>query len=418
MKSSTVTSLNNQVKACLETTFVSVFINGEISNLTNHKSGHSYFVIKDEYSCIKCVLFKGNKHKIKIDLENGSQVEIKGALTVYSPRGEYQIICSDISLFGQGNLYQEYEILKKELLDKGYFDKSRKKPINRFLNHIVIITSESGAVIKDIFNVSQKRWPLIKLQTIDTIVQGAKAPSLIAKSIKKAHTYNPDVILLARGGGSIEDLWAFNSKEVAQAIFEATIPIVSAIGHESDFLISDLVADVRAPTPSAAMEILLVDMNEQIQYIDDLKSQIQENTNKIFQYKQKQVLQLKENTKSFVIRNQFGHIYQDIIDTKNTFTQNIEYILQKKAKDIPNMNYLYSNIISTKINNIQQDITNHRNLLEQHNPEKIPNKGKAKILKNDNQVALKDIKINDIFSLRDKDFLLDAKAIKKTKSLK
>lgn len=413
MKSVTISNLNNQIKALLDTTFMSIYVNGEISNLVNHRSGHSYFSVKDEYSSIRCVLFKGNKSRINIDLQDGQKIEIKGALTVYSPRGEYQIICSNIQLFGKGDLYQEYEALKKELLANGYFDEKHKKPISRFIDHIVVITSKSGAVIQDIYNVAKKRWPLINLQLIDTLVQGTQAPFAISEAIKKAHSYNPDVILLARGGGSIEDLWAFNDKMVALAIFEATIPIVSAIGHESDYLISDLVADKRAPTPSAAMEILLVDQNEHIQYIDDLKSQLLSSIKNTVKYKQQQINQLRSHTKSFIIKNQFDHINTTIKDMKRAFKKRLEYILYQREQDIPNINHLYKNIINTKITQLKQRIDTYKKLLEQYNPQKIPSKGKAKILKNNILISLDDIKINDVFSLQDKDCLLDAKAISK-----
>jgi exodeoxyribonuclease VII large subunit len=413
VKSSTVTYLNNQIKSCLETTFVSIYINGEISNLVNHSSGHSYFVIKDKYSSIKCVLFKGNKHKINISLENGAKVEIKGAMTVYSPRGEYQIICSNIELFGKGDLYSQHEALKKDLLAKGYFDESKKKIIPKFLNHIVIITSGTGAVIQDIFNVATKRWPLIHLQLIDTIVQGTNGGTNIVASIKKAHIYKPDVILLARGGGSIEDLWSFNEQIVADAIFKAIIPIVSAIGHESDFVISDLVSDKRAPTPSASMEILLPDQNEYIQYIDDLKSQMTNAIKKILLYKENQLNQLRENTKIFILQNQFDYINTDIKDTKQAFLKRLENILYTKEQYLPNINHLYKNIINTKILSNQQQLDTYKKLFIQYNPQSIPTKGKAKILKNNNLISLKDISIDDTFSLQDTNCTLKAKAISK-----
>ena len=203
MQSSSVTYLNNQVKAYLETTFVGVYLHGEISNLVNHQSGHSYFVLKDEYSSIKCVLFKGNKRNITVELKNGQKVEAKGAITVYSPRGEYQIICHSIELFGQGDLYARHEQLKKELLAKGYFDESRKKPLKKFPEHIVLITSKTGAVIQDMQNIASKRWSLTRLELINTVVQGASAVASICEAIAKAHTLKPDVIVLARGGGSI-----------------------------------------------------------------------------------------------------------------------------------------------------------------------------------------------------------------------
>jgi exodeoxyribonuclease VII large subunit len=413
MKSESVTSLNNKIKSSLEITFISIYINGEISNLVNHSSGHSYFVIKDKYSCIKCVLFKGNKHKVSMTLEDGAKVEIKGALTVYSPRGEYQVICSNIELFGQGDLYAKHEALKIELRAKGYFDESKKKTIDTFIDNIVVITSKSGAVIQDILNVAKKRWPLVKIHLIDTLVQGANASLHIVESIHLAHSYHPDVIVLARGGGSIEDLWAFNEQIVADAIYQATIPIISAIGHESDFLISDLVADLRAPTPSASMEILLPDINEYIQYIDDLKSQMTKAMTKVFIYKERQIKQLKDNTKSFVLQNQFDYIQKDILIMKNTFKGRLEHILYTKEQELPNIKHLYVNIIQTKFKTIQQSIDTYKKLLGQYNPQSKATLGKAKVLRNNKLISLNDIVIDDIFSLEDNKCTLQAKAISK-----
>ena len=414
MKSSSVTYLNNQVKAYLETTFVGVYLHGEISNLVNHQSGHSYFVLKDEYSSIKCVLFKGNKRNITVELKNGQKVEAKGAITVYSPRGEYQIICHSIELFGQGDLYARHEQLKKELLAKGYFDESRKKPLKKFPEHIVLITSKTGAVIQDMQNIASKRWSLTRLELINTVVQGTSAVASICEAIAKAHTLKPDVIVLARGGGSIEDLWAFNEERVAEAIFAASIPIVSAIGHESDYLISDMVADKRASTPSNAMEILLPDVNEQIQYIDDLKTQMNTALKKIFSYKNMQINELKKQSKGYILQNKISARQTQITQMAYTYQKRCESILSAKQQSLPNIRHLYANIVFTKFQNIHQKIDNYKKLFEQYNPDKLPSSGKAKILKDNHQASLKDIQINDVFSLKDTKYSIEAKAIKKT----
>ena len=413
MSSITVSQLNNQVKTLLETTFLSVNIYGEISNLTNHRSGHSYFVLKDEFSYIKCVLFKGNKAYIKMALEEGQKVQIKGAMTVYSPRGEYQIICKSIEHYGKGDLYIEYEALKKELQAKGFFDPSTKKPLPKFINEMVIITSASGAVIEDIKNVAAKRWPLVKIKLIDTLVQGAKASKEIAEAIQHAHLHTPDVIVLARGGGSIEDLWGFNERIVAEAIFDATIPIVSAIGHESDFLISDFVADKRAPTPSAAMEILLPDKDEYGQYLDDLRGQTQQYTANILAMKQEQMDNVRRYSKGFIIQNQFDNIAYNIKELATSFKYQLSHIIHNKKQSIPNIEHLYRQIIGNKITQYEQTLKQYELLFSEHNPQKAPSKGKAKILKNETITTLKNIRINDVFSLEDTDCIIDAKAIDK-----
>ena len=414
MPTITVTDLNNQIKTCLETTFLLIDIHGEVSNLTHHRSGHSYFHLKDEFAYIRCVLYKGNKSLVKLHLEEGQKVHIKGAVTVYSPRGEYQVVCKAIELYGTGDLYIEYERLKKELSSKGYFAKERKKPLPQFVDHIVVITSASGAVIEDIKRVATKRWALSKITLIDTIVQGVKASSHIINALQQAHDLTPDVIILARGGGSIEDLWCFNDRSLADVIYNATVPIISAIGHESDFLISDFVADVRAPTPSAAMELLLPDVNEYAQYLDDLHSRFTQIMQSILHHKQEQIDHIRRYTKSHIVSNQFDSVSDRISELKVALTAQMRHIIQHKQDSIPNLAHLYQQMVSNKLRGYQQKTDQLKALLEQHNPQQPPTKGKAKILKNNHLIALKDINIDDVFSLQDQECQLQAKALSKS----
>ena len=237
---------------------------GEVSNLSSPPSGHHYFAIKDDESLIKCVLF--SRGSGKENLKDGNQIIAEGKMSVYQPRGEIQFIAEAIHSQGEGTLQQRFEELKSSLEAQGLFDESRKREIPKMPKKVGIVTSKTGSVIQDIINVIQRRYPNLKLVIADTRVQGDEAAKSIIESISSLNKLDIDVIVLARGGGSIEDLWPFNEEKVAREIFKSKIPIISAIGHETDFTISDLVADLRAPTPSAAAEIISPD----IDYLNEL----------------------------------------------------------------------------------------------------------------------------------------------------
>ena len=237
---------------------------GEVSNLSSPPSGHHYFAIKDDESLIKCVLF--SRGSGKENLKDGNQIIAEGKMSVYQPRGEIQFIAEAIHSQGEGTLQQRFEELKSSLEAQGLFDESRKREIPKMPKKVGIVTSKTGSVIQDIINVIQRRYPNLKLVIADTRVQGEEAAKSITESISSLNKLDIDVIVLARGGGSIEDLWPFNEEKVAREIFKSKIPIISAIGHETDFTISDLVADLRAPTPSAAAEIISPD----IDYLNEL----------------------------------------------------------------------------------------------------------------------------------------------------
>lgn len=272
-----VSALNTQIKSLIETTFLQVSLEGEISNFTLHSSsGHLYFSLKDEKSVISCVMFRGNAKSLDFTPQNGEKVLLKGTLTVYIPRGSYQIIAQEMRPSGQGELAQKYEALKKRLEKKGYFAKSlNPKPLPAFPKKIALLTSLNGAALQDMLRVANTRWNLVHFVVFDTLVQGEEAKHKIAQNIAYADSFYGskeafDIIVISRGGGSMEDLWAFNEEIVAEAIFRARTPIISAVGHEIDFVISDFVADMRAPTPSACMEMILPDKKEWFIRLDDL----------------------------------------------------------------------------------------------------------------------------------------------------
>lgn len=259
----TVSQLNTEARILLEQTFQQIWIMGELSNLSRPSSGHIYFSLKDQKSQIRCALFRNNNHKLKFKPENGQQVLALAFVSMYEPRGDFQLIVVHMEVAGSGALQIAFEKLKKQLAEEGLFDEKHKQPLPSFPRQIGVITSSTGAAIQDILTVLKRRFASIPVIVYHTLVQGDKAAPQIAAMIKIANQRNEcDVLILARGGGSLEDLWPFNEEIVARAIFASVIPIVSGVGHEIDFTIADFVADLRAPTPSAAAESITPDKIE------------------------------------------------------------------------------------------------------------------------------------------------------------
>ena len=261
----TVTDLNLYVKEkFVQDEFLNnVLVKGEISNFKRHYTGHLYFTLKDENSLIKCVMFKGYADKLPFSPKEGSKVIVFGTVSVYERDGVYQIYTKAMEEDGLGDLYQEFQKLKQELEKQGYFDMAHKKKIPMFPKTIGVLTSKTGSVVRDIINVSTRRNPNVVLRICPVPVQGEGTAIKIAKAIKYMNENKlADVLILARGGGSLEDLWPFNEKVVADAIYESELPIISAVGHETDFTISDFVSDLRAPTPSAAAELAVPNIIE------------------------------------------------------------------------------------------------------------------------------------------------------------
>ncbi|MBF0492976.1 MAG: exodeoxyribonuclease VII large subunit [Deltaproteobacteria bacterium] len=254
----TISELNSQIKQILENTFPSIWISGEISNFKAHSSGHYYFSLKDGHAQISAVMFKGSNRFLKFQLEDGLEVIANGRVTVYEPRGSYQIVLEYLEPKGLGALQLAFEQLKKKLEAEGLFELTRKKALPLLPQKIGIITSPTGAAIRDLLQILQRRYPNIEVLLIPVQVQGEKAAPEIAAAMAEMNTFEDvDVLIVGRGGGSLEDLWAFNTELVARAIAASRIPIISAVGHEIDVTISDFVADLRAPTPSAAAELVV-----------------------------------------------------------------------------------------------------------------------------------------------------------------
>lgn len=275
-----ITQLNEYIRGKMDTDPLlnQVAVRGEISNYKLYPSGHHYFTLKDEASALRCVLFKGNAARLRFRPENGMKILAMGRVSVFPRDGAYQLYCTALAMDGVGDLYAAFEQMKKKLEAQGLFDPSHKKPIPRYPGTIGIVTSSAGAAIHDMLRILGKRYPLTRVRLFPVRVQGAGASQEIAAAIRYANYYHlADVLIVGRGGGSMEDLWAFNEEPVAYAIYESEIPVISAVGHEPDVTISDFVADLRAATPSNAAELAVPDQDGLRQSLDQMTSAIAGN---------------------------------------------------------------------------------------------------------------------------------------------
>lgn len=271
----TVSQLNQRARQLLEDVFPRIWVEGEISNLARPASGHLYFTLKDAQAQVRCAFFRQNAARTRQIIENGTLVKVAARVSLYEGRGDYQLIVEQLEAAGEGALRAAFEALKQQLLAEGLFDQQRKKDLPKYPRRIAVVTSPTGAVWQDILSVFARRAPQVALTQVPTAVQGKEATAQIVQALKLADRGQFDAIILARGGGSLEDLWCFNEEIVARTIADSITPIVSAIGHETDISISDFVADVRAPTPTAAAELLAPERQALLQRIDYLQQRLQ-----------------------------------------------------------------------------------------------------------------------------------------------
>lgn len=278
-----ITQLNEYIRGRMDSDplLAQVAVRGEISNYKLYPSGHHYFTLKDEGSALRCVLFKGNAMRLRFRPENGMKIIAMGKVSVYPRDGAYQLYCTALTMDGVGDLYAAFEQLKKKLAAQGLFDPAHKKPLPRYPGTIGIITSSAGAAVHDMLRILRKRYPLSRVRLLPVRVQGAEAPGEIAAAIGYANHYHlADLLIVGRGGGSIEDLWAFNDEQVAYAIYHSEIPVISAVGHEPDVTISDYVADLRAATPSNAAELAVPDQDALRQSLDAMSNAMASSLNR------------------------------------------------------------------------------------------------------------------------------------------
>ena len=320
-----VSVINRYIKHVIDTdaNLQKVFIKGEISNFKAHSTGHLYFSIKDETSKINAIMFNGNARKLNFNPTDGTKVLITGRISVYEATGNYQIYVDEMIEDGVGNLYIAFEKLKKQLAAEGLFDSKYKKPIPKYPTKIGVVTANTGAAIKDILSTIKRRFPIGQVILFPSLVQGDNAAKDIVKNIKLANTYDLDVLIVGRGGGSIEDLWPFNEEIVARAIFKSKIPIISAVGHEVDYTIADFVADLRAPTPTGAAEMAVPNMAELQKLLAQLRIRLNEGIYKKVNY---QKLYLESVQNSFVLKKPMM-----MFDGKK---QALDYLLERANSSI------------------------------------------------------------------------------------
>lgn len=296
----TVTQLNRQIRSWLEHEIGQLYVEGEVSTLTKPSSGHYYFTLKDATAQVRCVFFR-NRHTSATPqvLQAGQQIIVYGQLSLYEARGDYQLIVEQIEPAGEGDLFRQFELLKTKLASQGLFDVARKKQLPRFPTVIGIITSSTAAALRDILTTLERRYPIAPIIIYPSDVQGAQAPQQLIAAIRRANLDNRcDVLILARGGGSIEDLWAFNNEQLAYAITESHIPIISGVGHETDFTIADFVADYRAATPTAAAETISPDQNDLLATLESLKARLHHAVKRNMQREQLRLQHDKEKISS------------------------------------------------------------------------------------------------------------------------
>lgn len=390
-----------------------VYLKGEISNFKAHSSGHFYFSLKDEGSKINAVMFRSNTSKVLFKPSDGVKVLVSGRISIYEAMGSYQIYVDDMQEDGVGNLYVAFEELKKKLSSEGLFDEKYKKPIPKIPRKVGVITAPTGAAIRDILTTIKRRFPICETILFPTLVQGENAKDDIVRNIKRAQEYDLDVLIVGRGGGSIEDLWAFNEEIVARAIFDCSIPVISAVGHEIDFTISDFVSDLRAPTPTAAAELAVPNMIDLKKHINDLKIRLDESINKKVNYSK---LYLDSIKNSFVIKNpmimfdskrqSLDLIYDKLnnLILKNVEVQKERLLRIKKSFVISNPSFLYKDEKNKLFNIISK--------LELLNPLNVLSRGYSiTYLDNKTLRSVSSVNISDMISVKVLDGVLDAKVV-------
>ena len=373
-----------------------VCLKGEISNIKFHSTGHIYFSLKDETSKINAIMFSSSAKKLLFKPTDGAKVLVTGRISVYEASGGYQIYVDEMLEDGIGNLYIAFEKLKQDLAKEGLFDAAHKKPIPKIPSRIGVVTAPTGAAIKDILSTIKRRFPITEVILFPSLVQGEAAAPDIVKNIKLAQNYDLDVLIVGRGGGSIEDLWPFNEEIVARAIYECKIPVISAVGHEIDFTIADYVADMRAPTPTGAAEMAVPNMSDIINYINNLQIRLNEAINKKINYQKLYLDSIKNSLIMYENKKQALDILIDKLNkvlVKNYESAKHKFELLKNNYILNNPNILYKEKI-VKLNNLIEK-------LELVNPLGILKRGYSLTYKDDKIISnIKDIKVNSKLTVK------------------
>ena len=390
-----------------------VYLKGEISNIKYHSTGHLYFSLKDETSKINAIMFSSNAKKLQFNPVDGSKVLVIGRISVYEATGGYQIYIDEMIEDGIGNLYLAFEKLKKDLAKEGLFDEKYKKPIPKIPETIGVVTAPTGAAIRDIISTIKRRFPICKVIVFPSLVQGDGAKDDIVRNIELANTYPLDLLIVGRGGGSIEDLWPFNEEIVARAIFKSEIPIISAVGHEIDYTIADYVADLRAPTPTGAAEMAVPNITDLINMISNYKVRINEAITSKVNYKKLYLDSLKNN---YILKNPMI-LYDNKKQYLDTLIDKLNNCLINKCNtlrhrlEIIRSNHILKNpelIYKDKKNNLKTIMDK----LELLNPLNIISRGYSLTYVNDKIVkSIKDIKRNDKLTIKLSDGIIDTNVI-------
>jgi len=410
----TVTQLTKYIKYKIDNdqNLMRIYLKGEISNFKAHTRGHLYFTIKDENTRINAIMFSTSASKLKITPVDGMKVLVSGRVSVYESTGSYQIYVDTLEEDGLGNLYVAFEQLKKKLEAEGLFDQSKKKPIPRMPSRIGIITAPTGAAIKDILSTLKRRWPIAETILFPSLVQGAEAANDIVRNIELSKNYDLDLLIVGRGGGSIEDMWCFNEEIVARAIYELDVPVISAVGHEIDFTISDFVADLRAPTPTGAAEMAVPNINDVINFLKQLEIRTCNSINNIVKINREKLNKISE---SYVLKNpiamyqvkeeKFDNLFERLVfGYKNVISNNGNKLMLFE-------NRLNNGILNT-LNNTKNRYLNSINKLEVLNPLNTIKRGYS-IAKKDGKVfsSVKNVKKKDLIEIELSDGSINAEVL-------
>lgn len=432
----TVSYLLNTIKSTLDQNVLlkSFLIKGEISNFTAHSSGHWYFSLKDEQARISCVMFQGYTKDVLFKPKNGDKVLVRGAITVYNLQGQIQCSVFSMQNDGLGDLFIQYELLKKKLFDEGLFDSKHKKKLPKFPESIGIVTGNNTAALQDILKTIQHRWPIIEVTIYPTLVQGELASNSIIKQLLKADNKH-DVLILARGGGSIEDLWAFNNEKLARVIYQLNTPIITGVGHETDTTIVDMVSDFRAPTPTAAAQIAVPSLEETKRIIQQNKTDLLNTINRKLELKRNIFDQIKQNRYFIAPQNLWQHHQLELSILSNKLSQQNLVVQKLKSKlnqfqttlnqyaltytseynqEINGLKLRLEHTLKNKIDKQNYEFKNTINLLNAYSPLNSLARGYS-ITKQDAHIIklVEDVDYNREIEIRLYDGVINAKPIKK-----
>lgn len=380
MTTLTVSQLNRYIKSVLDEANLlqNIYVSGEISNFKHYPSGHIYFTLKDSASQLKCVMFSSDNTSLRFRPENGMSVVCLGRIGVYEKDGAYQLYVKGMQPKGIGELALAYEQLKETLEKRGWFSPLHKKPIPKYPKKIGVATSNMGAAVEDIKNIISRRFPICELVIVPTVVQGENAKNDIARSVEFLDELGVDTIIVGRGGGSLEDLWAFNTIEVAQAVYNCKTPVISAVGHETDYTICDFVSDLRAPTPSAAAELAVPDINSELSYIEDARAFMNKSVNH-------KILELSQRLDSL---SRFDSISVSLFISP--YFEQLALITKKMNEELKNI-----------INRKQLELSKASSMLNALSPLAVLGRGYSLTLHNDAVVtSASEVKADDLITTR------------------